>query len=292
MRSRNRRFFVRHLFVGLCVGLWVWLVLPSMVHAGPAATGAEVPSAGSATLAEIESCASRNLPDTVGRVEFTVEAVDRSGSVTTSRAVMHWRKDEEDLAQVLLRISEPETTAGTAVLIVDRAAGEPEFYVRLPEVARARRVRSRRLRGPVLGTDFSYEDLDRMRKPIGRTQLELVGLDKVDGEPAWLLEAVPDADEGSEYTRVLTWVDPAHCLPLRIDLFEAGDRLRKRLDAPRDGFRPVGSGVLPHRFVMRDLRRETRTIVLVDHIDVTTEHPPSLFTKHALEQPRAAAKAP
>ena len=49
------------------------------------------PSAG---LAEIEACVSRNLPETAGRIDFQVAAVDRTGVATHSRAEIQWRKSE------------------------------------------------------------------------------------------------------------------------------------------------------------------------------------------------------
>jgi hypothetical protein len=252
-------------------------------------TGGLEASDAETTLAEIEACTSRNLPERAGVIGFSVDAIDRTGDVTSSRAEMRWRKDEAGLAQVLLRVSEPSKTAGTALLIVDRAAKEPEFYVRLPELDRVKRIRSRRLRGPVLGTDFSYEDLERFRDPLEKTDLELLGRADVDGHPAWLLEALPRDEEDSEYERVLTYVDQERCLPIRIDLFEEGGRLRKRLEAPLSGVRSVGSSLLPHEFVMYDLRRETRTVVRLEEIELTPDLPPEQFTQRALQNPPPAA---
>lgn len=261
----------------------------SPIGADDTATEAFVAPGADAGIAEIEACASRNLPDAAGEIGFAIEAVDRTGAVTASRAVMRWRKDEDELAQLVLRISEPAQTAGTALLIVDRASGEPEFYVRLPELERLRRVRSRRLRGPVLGTDFSYEDLNRLRGPLDRTRLELIGIGEVEGRPAWLLETRPDPEDGSEYSRVLTWVDQEHCLPVRVDLFEPGDRLRKQLHAPFETIRRVGDAHLPHRFVMEDRRRETRTVIRIERFVSREDLPAAQFTRRALQQGVPAA---
>jgi hypothetical protein len=142
-----------------------------------------------------------------------------------------------------------------------------------------------------LGTDFSYEDLERLREPLEKAALELVGIADVDGRPAWLLEAMPHADEDSEYSRVLTWVEQEHCLPIRIDLFEGDDRLRKRLEAPVSEFRRVGDGMLPHRFVMHDLRRESQTVVRVERVELAADLPAEQFTKRALQEGSLPAAA-
>lgn len=249
------------------------------------------PLGASATLAQIEACASRNLPDAAGVIEFSVEAIDRTGTVTLSRAEIRWTKDEDELARILLRVSEPAKTAGTALLIIDRESDQPEFFVRLPEISRVKRIRSKRLRGPVLGTDFSFEDLQRMRDPLDRADLELIGIAEVDGRSAWLLETIPGKDSGSEYTRVLTYIDQRHCVPVQVDLFGRGDRLRKRLRASQDEIRRVGSANLPFVFTMEDLRRETRTIIRIERFDSTPHLPVEQFTKRALEAPLPAAVA-
>jgi hypothetical protein len=245
----------------------------------------------SATLAEIEACASRNLPDAAGVIEFSVEAIDRTGSVTSSRAEIRWTKDSDELARIILRVSEPAKTAGTAILIMDKKSDQPEFFLRLPEIARVKRVRSKRLRGPVLGTDFSFEDLQRLREPLDRAHLELIGIADVDGRGAWLLETIPGEDDGSEYTRVLTYIDQRDCLPIQVDLFERDDRLRKRLRASLDEILTVGSAHLPQVFTMEDLRRETRTIVRIERFESSAHLPVEEFTKQALQESAPAVVA-
>jgi hypothetical protein len=258
----------------------------------PPAASPPSPAKSSATLAEIETCASENLPSSGGVIGFSVDAVDRTGAITASRAELRWRKPEDQPTQILLVVSEPAKTAGTALLIIDRQQGKPEFFVRLPEMKKVKQVRSRRLRGPVLGTDFSYEDLKRLREPLDQTQLELIGTEEIEGRPTWILETIPGDDDRSEYSRVLTYVDHVSCLPIRIDLFEAGvdgaDRLRKRLAAPAEEIRPVagegeGKPLLPHQFVMRDLRRETRTVVRIERFEVNSDLPAEQFTRAALQ---------
>lgn len=283
---------------GSAIGLVLLLVVPG----GSAVARADAVPGAAASLAEIEACVTRNLPDAAGVLDFRVEAVDRTGEVSASRAEMRWRKDATGeggdpsggggLSQIILRVSEPAQTAGTALLIVDREADQPEFYLRLPEIEKVRRVRSKRLRGPVLGTDFSYEDLKRLRDPLDRANLEVVGLAAIDERPAWLLEAVPKPEDRSEYSRVLTYVDQATCLPLRIDLFGEDEQLRKQLHAPVAEIRDVDGAKLPYVFVMEDHRRETHTVIRVVDYQGAADLPAAQFTRRGLaEAPRPAPAA-
>lgn len=247
--------------------------------------------AASATLAEIEACVSDNLPDAAGVIEFSVEAIDRTGETTESRAEIRWTKDEHELARIILRVSEPAKTAGTALLIMDKESDQPEFFLRLPEIERVKRLRSSRLRGPVLGTDFSFEDLQRLRDPLDRANLELIGVADVDGQSAWLLETIPSKNDDSEYTRVSTYIDQEYCVPIRVDLFEHDDRLRKQLRAARSEIQTVGTANLPYVFTMEDIRRDTRTIIRIERFESTPHLPVEQFTKRALQEPAPAAVA-
>jgi len=284
-RGPEPRFASADLRPGLVFGLLLLALHAPVASAESGRPGAD------ATLAEIERCVADHLPNTAGVIDFRVEAVDRTGVATASRAEMRWRQDASSMMQLVLRVSEPAETAGTALLVVDREADQPEFFVRLPEIEKVRRVRSKRLRGPVLGTDFSYEDLKRLRDPLDRADLEVVGLAAVEDRPAWLLEAVPKPEDRSEYARVLTFVDQALCMPLRIDLYGQDEKLRKSLHAPIAEIREVDGAELPHVFVMEDHRRETHTVVRIEDYQGAADLPAAQFTRRALEGAPPAATA-
>lgn len=256
------------------------------------AGGAAADAPRDAGVEEIQACAARNLPGGSGSIGFAVEVEDRAGDVTTSRARLLWRRDGDGHQRVLIRVSEPAKIAGTSMLMVEKPEGEPELFVHLPELSRVKRVRGRRLRGPLLGTDFSYEDLDRLRRPISTEGLRLIGSQQVDGSPAWALEFIPEDDRREEYQRVVTYVEQEHCLPIRIEFFGEENRLHKVLTTPRSGIRPHGRFLLPHHFVMRDVSNGTETRVHVDRVQVPAQLSDAHFTRNALLDPPPAAPSP
>jgi hypothetical protein len=242
----------------------------------------QAPAAREPGIAEIEACVTRNLPDDSGRVAFSIEVVDRVGDVTQSRAEILWHRNQEGLERLLVRVSAPAKTAGTSLLMVDQEEGAPDLFVYLPEIAKVKRVRSRRLRGPVLGTDFSYEDLKRLRDPVGQSEIRRLPDRSIDGRPHWVVEARTGEDSGSEYERVLTYVDPEHCLPVRLEFIERDGSLRKVLTAPADGILRHGERWLPHLYVMRDLHSETLTRVRLDRVELNAALSDEQFTQEAL----------
>jgi hypothetical protein len=240
----------------------------------------------------IKECAAANLPGDSGRIGFGIEVEDRAGEVTLSRAELLWRRDSEGHQRVVIRVSEPAKIAGTSMLMIENSKGDPDLFVHLPELSRVKRVRGRRLRGPILGTDFSFEDLDRLRRPITTEGLRLIGTRDVEESPAWVLEFRPRDGERSEYERVVTYVEQGHCLPIRIEFYETLEQLRKVLTAPASAIRSHGAFVLPDRFVMRDVASRTETRIHLDRVDSPAELSDAEFTKDALRGSGPAASAP
>ena len=230
----------------------------------------------------VEACVARNLPSTSGAFDFSVSKQDREGGVTDSGARLLWRRGEDGLSRVVLRITEPEKTAGTSVLLVERAEEDPELFVYLPASSKVRRVRKSRLRGSLFGTDFSYEDFERLQGLAAVPRIELLQDAELDGRAVWVLDARPQDRKASEYSRVLSYVDQEYCLPLRMEFVDWKGELRKLLLGDPDRVRREGGRYLPEAFVMRDLRDRTETRVVVREIEIDPGLSEEQFTKQAL----------
>jgi hypothetical protein len=236
-----------------------------------------------ATVSEIEACVSSNLPDRSGTLSFAVRAWDRGGDAVDSRAELFWLRHPNGLSNVLLRLSEPEDTAGTAVLVVQNLERDPDLYVYLPELSKVKRVRKRRLRGSLFGTDFSYEDFERVQGLARKTAVERLDDRRLEGRPVWTLALRPD---DSAYERIVTWVDQAYCLPLRMEFYAAGGKLRKLLTSDPAKVRREGDHYVPYSFVMRDLRDETRTVVTIERARIDPGLDAEILTASALSPGR------
>jgi outer membrane lipoprotein-sorting protein len=230
----------------------------------------------------VEQCVSRNLPEESSVVDFSVRVRDREGGFTDSGAQLLWRRPGEGLSRMVLRITEPEKTRGTAVLVVEREDEDPDLYVYLPELSKVKRVRKSRLEGSLFGTDFSYEDFERVQGLAQRTELRLLEDFELGDRKVWVLEARPDPDAKSEYSRVLTYVDQEYCLPLRMEFVDRPQRLRKVLDSDPALVRREEDRFVPAEFVMRDLRDGTETRLTVRSLAIDPGLAEEQFTRQAL----------
>ena len=104
-----------------------------------------------------------------------------------------------------------------------------------------------------------------------RTQLKLLEDFELGGRVVWVLEARPDPDAKSEYSRVLTYVDQEYCLPLRMEFVDRKQRLRKVLTARGDSLLQEAGSWVATELIMEDLRDQTHTDVVVEDLEVDGE---------------------
>lgn len=242
-------------------------------------------SAGAAELPledpALRACLERALPRSDMEQRLSLQVYDSTGSLTASRARLFWQRTAEDRARFLVRIVEPPMRAGIAILAVEGVRAEPDVFLYLPELRQTRRVAGRTFSGSMLGTDFSYEDylqFQGIRKASTTRRLDDAVLD---GQPAYVIETVP-AEARSAYSRIVTYVDQALCLPLRSEFIGRDGSLAKELVIDRTQVHEVGDRHIPHHLVMHDHRQDSRTELLIEEVTLDSGLSENLFKPSTL----------
>ena len=160
----------------------------------------------------------------------------------------------------------------------------------MPEV---RQIRGAPGASSMFGTDFSYEDVERLYGFDLPSETHKLGSSEtpVEGRPFWLLETTPD-QETSSYERIVSLIDEQTCVLLRAEMFESGFTPRKILTSNPDSVTREGSTWVARDIMIRDLRDGTQTRPVIDDVDLAIDHVGVPFTPEELEQyKRARAKA-
>ena len=235
------------------------------------------------TAAEIEDCIRENLPEKSSVQTILLRAKDRIGAINESKATIYWKKFDDGFSRVMLRFSAPPDMRGTGLLLVEKAE-QNDMFMYLPELKRVRRVTGRMLAGSMFGTDFSYEQFERIQGLAEDVSSERLPDGQLDGKAVYVLSQIPDQEAGSSFERVVTYLDPANCVPLKVEFFERGARLRKLLTADASQIDREGQSWIPRRLLMKDLRDGTETELVVEKIEVEASIPRKIFTQGALER--------
>lgn len=214
-------------------------LLASLLCGAPAHAEPEVPDTAPAPAKRdpavmgvdaIAACMRANVVDRGSLREIDVESLDAAGGATKLRMKLFWKpsKDARE-TRMTLRVVAPADVAGWANLVVARPDGE-DVYLYLPALARVDRLvggdRTRKL----LGTDFTYAEIQQLQGMLlGGTTTRAADA-KVFERDAFVLDTKTDP-AATGYVTVRSFVDQATCTLLRAELFAVPEAPRKVLEA-------------------------------------------------------------
>lgn len=234
------------------------------------------------TVLEIQLCNQANLPERTSIQTISLRAKDRIGAITTSRSKTYWRKFDDGLSRLMMRFYDPPDLRGSAFLLIEKKKRN-DMFIYLPELGRVKRVTSRMTSSSMFGTDFSYEEFERLQgmaqdSPTARKPDQVV-----DGRPAYVLEIRPTVESQSAYERIISFIDQETCTLSRSEFYERGDDPRKVLSADASQITREDTGIwVVRKYVMRDLRDETETAMVIESLRVGEEISQKMFSEREL----------
>lgn len=263
---------------------------PSRLAALVAAAGLAAAIGGSRAAGAAEG---GDLESLLGRAferRFGCEEVVQIELVTRNRfgESMHRRaraatKRIRGRCHAVVRVQEPPYLRGTTLLSVENPGRANDQFLFLPSLGRARRISSGRRRDAFLGTDLSYEDLERRRvsdyEILGGRQAR-IGEDLVQ-----VVLAAPRFPVG--YERVEFWVARRDASILEIRYYRNGTAsAEKVIRAPREAIHTISGRLIPTRMEAEDRNRGTRTELRFTDVRIRHDLDDALFTVTALESGR------
>jgi hypothetical protein len=191
------------------------------------------------------------------------------------------------------RFSAPADLRDTAVLMLEGSEGEgDQLFVFLPTLGRVRRVSGAQRADSFMGTDLTYEDLQRPR--VEDFTDFAARAEVLDNEPVLTVSARPL--RGTYYDRIETSIARSDAAILRVRFFKRDVPTPfKVIDTPRNVLVADAGILVPKRLLVSNLSRGTETEVFVDALELRAETEDSAFSTNALaverQVPRAGAPA-
>lgn len=232
----------------------------------------------------VRNCIEQNLPSATSVQSIELHARDRSGYEQVLQADVYWKRFAGDTARVLMYFNEPVDVRGARFLIIQNEP-QNDMYIYMPGLFTVRKITSRRISSSMLGTDFSYEDFERLHGILTDLKAEQFPDDELSGRPVYVINSYPGGDSG--YEKIGTMIDKETCVVLKMDLYEQGHKLRKELLVDPASIRAVGDIHVPTDMVMRDLRDKTETRLLIENIKTDVPLDDGLFDPTQLKKKEA-----
>ncbi len=233
------------------------------------------------TVAEIQDCINENFPESSSEQNVVFLSRDRGGEEQTSNATLYWKKFPDGYSRVLLRVSGPPRLRGTGLLMVEKEGGSDRFLY-LPSLKKVRRITKSSSSSSVLGTDFTYEDLERLQGIAGSGRSERRPDRELSGRAVYVLESWPESKDDSGYERSISYVDQETCVILKSEFFEYGERIRKIMISDPQSISQESGLWVARKVVMEDLLEGSSTDLLVESLKIGEDIPDRRFSRKEL----------
>jgi Outer membrane lipoprotein-sorting protein len=241
--------------------------------------------AASAIAAEVpeivRTCAEKNMPKSTAVQAIELTARDRSGYEQVLLADVYWKRDADNRSRLLMHFEEPADVRNARFLVIENEP-QNDMYIYMPGLFKVRKITSKRISSSILGTDFSYEDYERLHGILLDLKAEQYPDEVLDGRPVYVINSYPG--EASGYDKISTYIDKQTCVTLKAELFERGHQLRKTLTIDPADIQPVGDIQVPRALLMRDVRDKTQTRLVIQEIRTEVPLDDALFDPEQLKQ--------
>ena len=181
------------------------------------------------------------------------------------------------------RLVWPEYLRGMTILTIEAHERSHDSFVYLPSLQKVRRINTSQRGDAFLGSDVTYEDLERRRVE----EYEVVSLVAAEhGEPVWRIGAKPLGD--FSYARVEFVVAVADHAILESRYFKRDSEAAFRVvTTKRSDMMEQRGHVLPTRMLVRNSIRGTSTEVVFRDLVVDPDIDDMLFSVSTLERRRS-----
>lgn len=213
-----------------------------------------------------------------------IELVMRNQTGQERRRLFHAAsKVIDDRVHAVGRLVWPEHLRGMTILTIENRDRSHDAFVYLPSLEKVRRVTTAQRGDSFLGTDVTYEDLERRR--IDEYELARFTEEEFEGERVFRIRA--RSLRGFNYSDVVFVIAQADSAILETRYFKQGAEEAFRLvRSPRDSMIERAGHTLPTRFAVHDRTRGTWTDVLLTNLMVNPAIDDHLFSLTTLETQR------
>lgn len=270
-------YYLRRRYVRLIAGLS--LLASGVTHAAYPGPEIEDPV--------VRDCLARTLPERAMTQKIRFKTYDRGDLLGESAADLYWKRFEDGGSRALVRLTGPPRKIGLALLAEEKADNtlRQDVTVYLPELRVVRRISGAALSGSMFGTNFSYDDFVQLQGMLHKRSVSRLADVTLNERPAYVLETVPQHPD-SRYTRIITLIDQAWCVAVRLRFYGADDAMLKELVVDPQSVQEIAGRWIPHALVLTEHDKSGRTELFVDQIAINPELKPNLFTEAELRRGR------
>jgi len=234
---------------------------------------------------EVEACIRKNAPEASAIQQIRLRSQGALFQEKVLTAQVYWKHLPAGTSNLLAVFDEPDDISGSRLLCLEKKSGN-EIYLYMPALFKVRRITSGRISSSMYGMDFSYEDFQWLYNMLSTAVSEQRPDGVIDGEPMYVVAVMPTAGEGSRYETIVSYFDKKSCVIRQVEFYEEGGKLRKLLEVEPDAIKSVSGILVPHAFLMRDVKKDSETELTVTAVDVDPPIEDAIFDPARIKEAR------
>jgi len=135
-------------------------------------------------------------------------------------------KGESDKS--LMIFDTPKDQKGTALLTYSYSDKDDDQWLWLPALKRIKKIASKNMSGPFMGSQFSFEDIGGIK--VSEYNYKFIREEELNGLNCFVVESYPK-NKHSGYTRIVSWIDQKHYGTIKSEFYDRKKILLKTLSA-------------------------------------------------------------
>lgn len=211
---------------------------------------------------------------------------DAGGSASATELWTRWKDGRDEtgqtkrgvLSKTLAKYTAPSRLRGAGYLVIQKEDGPDDQFVYFPSAKRVRRVS---LDEAIMGTDYSVEDI--IPRELATSDYERIPDQDLDGVPCFVVDIIPKADSGSQYSKLRTWIEKSRSVPIRTDYWDLEGQAIKQFTAPAHEMEEIEGVWLIRRGMMANLVEGSSTRLVVVEMEPNAKIRDSQFSTRTLE---------
>lgn len=174
----------------------------------------------------------------------------------------------------------PSDVEGTAFLSFTHQAGPDDQWLYLPGLKRVKRISSSNKAGAFMNSEFAFEDI--ASQEVDKYTYTYLRDDVFDGIDVFVNQSDP-VDPKSGYSKLEVWIDQARYIPLKIDFYDRGGRLKKTLHM-KEYNQYLDKYWRAHRWEMTNHQTGKSTVLLMSDWQFNNGYTDNDFNKNSLSR--------
>lgn len=158
--------------------------------------------------------------------DITMILMDQQGNKRERFMRNRIKEVEGDGDKSMIVFDNPGDVKGTAFLSYTHKTGPDDQWLFLPALKRIKKISSSNKAGAFMNSEFAFEDI--ASQEVEKYNYTFLREDVFEGVPVFVNQSDP-VDPKSGYSKIDVWIDQQRYIPLKVDFYDRGERLKKTL---------------------------------------------------------------